>query len=98
MKYEFHPEALDEYKEAAIYYAKHQHGLELRFIVAIENSIKQIIASPTRCKIMEYGIRRCITKVFPYAVLYTIEIDHILIIAITHTHREPGYWHHRIVQ
>jgi hypothetical protein len=34
MSYEFHPEALDEYADAARYYAGCQEGLELRFIVA----------------------------------------------------------------
>ncbi|MFH0813669.1 MAG: type II toxin-antitoxin system RelE/ParE family toxin, partial [Pseudomonadota bacterium] len=29
-------------------------------------------------------------------VLYTIEPDYILIIAVMHCHREPGYWKTRI--
>jgi hypothetical protein len=28
--------------------------------------------------------------------LYTIENDYVLIIAVMHCHREPGYWHHRV--
>lgn len=32
---------------------------------------------------------------FPYAVLYTIEVDYILLIAVMHCHREPGYWSRR---
>jgi hypothetical protein len=41
-------------------------------------------------------VRRCLVHVFPYAVLFSIEPDHVLIIAITHCSREPGYWRHRI--
>ncbi len=26
----------------------------------------------------------------------TIEKDYVLIIAVMHCHREPGYWHHRV--
>jgi hypothetical protein len=37
-----------------------------------------------------------LTRVFPYAVLYTIELDYVLIIAVMHTHREPGYWRRRL--
>jgi len=45
---------------------------------------------------MEEDVCRFLTKIFPYAVLYTIERDYILIAAVMHCHREPGYWHHRI--
>lgn len=35
-------------------------------------------------------------RVFPYQVLYTIEADYILIVAIAHGKRQPGYWRHRL--
>ena len=28
--------------------------------------------------------------------LYTIEDDYVLIVAVAHCSREPGYWKHRI--
>jgi toxin ParE1/3/4 len=37
-----------------------------------------------------------VTHVFPYAVLYTIEPTFILIVAVMHCAREPGYWKTRI--
>jgi hypothetical protein len=40
MKYEFHPEALAEYEEAARYYAGCPGGLDLRFIASVEAAIK----------------------------------------------------------
>lgn len=71
MRFEFHPEALAEYEEAAHYYAGCQEGLELRFIASVESAIRQIVDSPTRWRLFEQDVRRCLTKVFPYAVLYT---------------------------
>ena len=38
MRYEFHPEALEEYDEAGHYYARQQPGLDLRFILCIEKA------------------------------------------------------------
>ena len=96
MRYEFHPDALSEYEEAAHYYASCQKGLELRFMAAVEHAVQQILETPERWRILEEDIRRCLTRVFPYAVLYTIESDYVLIIAVMHCHREPGYWHHRV--
>ena len=97
MRYEFHPEALAEYGHAARYYADWQEGLELRFMAAVEHTSHQILEAPERWRILEEDIRRCLTRVFPYAVLYTVEADFVLILAVMHCHREPGYWQHRRV-
>ena len=43
-------------------------------------------------------IRRCLADIFPYGVLYTIEDDYVLIVAVMHLSREPGYWKKRIAQ
>lgn len=48
MRFEFHPEALAEYEDAARYYAGCQNGLELRFIAAVEHAIQQIVGAPDR--------------------------------------------------
>jgi len=96
MRFEFHPEALAEYEDAARYYSGCQENLELRFIAAVERVIQQIIEAPDRWPVLEEDIRRCLTRVFPYAVLYSIESDYVLIISIMHSHREPGYWRKRI--
>ena len=96
MRYEFHPEALAEYQEAARYYSERHKGLELRFIAAVEHAVNQIRNAPQRWRILEGDIRRCLTRVFPYAILYTVESDHVLIVAVMHCHRRPGYWRHRV--
>ncbi|MBI3478736.1 MAG: type II toxin-antitoxin system RelE/ParE family toxin [Nitrosomonadales bacterium] len=87
MRFEFHPDALDEYEDAARYYTGCQVGLELRFIAAVEHVIQQIIEAPERWPVLEDDIRRCLARVFPYAVLYSHETDYVLIIAVMHSHR-----------
>lgn len=42
------------------------------------------------------SLRGCLTHVFPHGILYTIEQDHILILAVMHCSREPGYWKDRL--
>lgn len=92
MKYGFHPEALAEYEGAALYYAARDPRVALRFIQAVEDAVRRIRAAPTRWRVVEEDIRRCLVRVFPYAVLYTIEQDRVLIVAVMHCSREPGYW------
>ncbi len=96
MRFEFHPEALEEYDEAGHFYARQQPGLELRFIVCVEEAIELILEAPHRWRPFDEDVRRCLTRVFPYGVLYTIEPDYILIVAVAHCSREPGYWKRRI--
>jgi toxin ParE1/3/4 len=57
MRFEFHPEALSEYGDAARYYANCQPGLELRFMSAVEHVIQQIGEAPERWPIIEDDIR-----------------------------------------
>ena len=95
MKYEFHPEALDEYQDAGRYYAQRQPGLDLRFIISIEHAIASILEDPMRFRPFDEDVRRCLTRTFPYALLYTIESDVVLILAVAHCSREPGYWKQR---
>lgn len=97
MKWDFHPEALEEYESAASYYAERDPELQQRFIESIENSIERILEAPTRWRVIDEDVRRCLAQVFPYGVLYTIEAaDFILIVAVMHFSREPGYWKQRI--
>jgi hypothetical protein len=37
-----------------------------------------------------------LTHVFPYGILYTIEAEFILIVAVMHGSRKPGYWKGRV--
>jgi hypothetical protein len=95
MRYEFHPEALEEYNEAGFYYSRKEPGLDLRFILCVEGAIESILQDPLRWRQIDEDVRRCLTRVFPYAILYTVERDYILIVAVAHCSREPGYWKHR---
>ncbi len=57
----------------------------------MEDATYRIRESPTRYLVIDEDIRRCLTRRFPYAILYTVEQDYILIVAIMHCSQEPGY-------
>lgn len=96
MKYVFHPAALSEYSEAVEFYAERRLEIAQRFINAVENTIFKIVESPTRWPVIDEDIRRCLTPQFPYGILYTIQDNFILILAVMHCSREPGYWKDRV--
>ncbi len=72
MRYEFHPEALEEYREAAHWYENREPNLALRFVGEVEDAIRRILDAPDRWRIIEEDVRRCLTHVFPYSILYTL--------------------------
>ena len=93
MRPEFHPEALAEYEDAVDRYEKQKLGLGFKFIKAVEVAISKIVDTPDRWRVIDGGeIRRVLTRVFPCGVLYTIEADYVLIVAVAHCSRKPGYW------
>ncbi|MCA9065846.1 MAG: type II toxin-antitoxin system RelE/ParE family toxin, partial [Planctomycetaceae bacterium] len=44
----------------------------------------------------EHDVRRCLTARFPYAVIFRIRHDEVVVIAVAHTHRRPLYWLSRL--
>lgn len=96
MKYVFHPEALTEYSQAVEFYAERNKELAQDFIDSVESAIFKVIEFPRRCPVIKGTVRRCLTRKFPYAVLYAIEEDYILIVAVMHGSKKPEYWQQRI--
>jgi len=92
MRLEFHAEALAELQSAAEYYESRQAGLGVRFLDVVGEALERITRDPIAWAPADDDVRRCLTRVFPFAILYTIEPEFILILAIAHLAREPGYW------
>ena len=99
MNYHFHPEALNEYAEATQYYAEISHSLAMNFISQVEKGINEILLHPQAWQLIEEDVRRYLLKRFPFGIYYTIEASgSIMIQAVMHLSRKPGYWKTRIIK
>ena len=96
MRYEFHPEARLEFRESAAFYEGCRPRLGVAFTDEIESILRRILDAPDQSPFLDEDVRRCLARRFPYGVLYTIETDYILIIAVMHCSRKPGYWRNRL--
>jgi toxin ParE1/3/4 len=96
MIHHFHPEARLEYLEAATFYNSRRAGLGAAFTLEVEATIERILEAPNRWLVIEQDVRKCLTHVFPYGILYTIEQDAILIVSVMHLRRKPGHWRSRL--
>ncbi|MGH9800218.1 MAG: type II toxin-antitoxin system RelE/ParE family toxin [Blastocatellia bacterium] len=93
---EFHPAAKQEFEDAAAYYDSCGLGLGDKFVTAIKETINRIEKFPGVWPLLSNATRRCRTPRFPYGVVYQVEPQRILILAVMHLHRRPGYWVDRI--
>jgi plasmid stabilization system protein ParE len=96
MNHSFHPEAEEEFLAAIDYYEQREKDLGLDFALQVHAAIGRVAEYPKTWPVLEGQVRRCLTKRFPYAVLYSQEPDSIFILAVMHLHRDPDYWKHRL--
>ncbi len=92
MKILFTELARAELIDAIAYYEMEVPGLGETFKDEVASATMRISHFPQAWSIERGDVRKCIMHKFPYKVLYSIEEDHILIIAIAHQHRKPDYW------
>lgn len=97
MKYFFHPKAKKEFIEAINYYEECSPGLGLEFSKEIHSTIQRIIHFPHSGFQFSENTRRCLTKRFPFGVIYQFseEKKEVIIFAIMQLNRTPDYWKNR---
>ncbi len=81
-----------ELDDAINFYELEQSGLGHSFKIEVKKAALLIAEYPKAWSVERGEIRKCLLHKFPYKLLYSIEKDHILIIAVAHQHRKPFYW------
>ena len=94
-------EAAEEAAEAAAWYESERPGLGTDFSEAIEAAIDLIEEDilpllPMTGEAGIKGAKRIILKRFPYDIVTIERLHEILVIAVAHHSRKPGYWRDRI--
>ncbi len=95
MRVRLHPEAEAEMIEAAAYYEDRQADLGKRFLASVQDAINSIRINPRLYPVVDLDVRRCLTKVFPFGVLFRVLPDQVVVVAVMHLARHPNYWKHR---
>jgi len=91
----FHSEAEAEMIDAAVWYEHQQQDLGERFLAAVQNALHRIQINPLLFPVAEGNSRRCLLQTFPFSIIFEIKPDMLVIIAVMHHRRDPGYWKHR---
>lgn len=85
-----------ELDEAMTWYAQQVPGLGDAFLIETLKTIQLIEQYPNAWHPLAPYIRRCRLRRFPYSVIYTHDGSDLLVLAIAHQHRKPGYWQDRL--
>jgi plasmid stabilization system protein ParE len=91
----FDPEAQAEFIAAARYYEAQAENLGLDFISTVEATYRRLASFPESGRPFGSRFRRVLVPGFPYGLIYRAEPDRVLIIAVAHVRRRPGYWRSR---
>ena len=86
-----------ELDDAINWYAEQAPGLGDAFLLETLKVLKLIEQFPQAWHPLTPEIRRCRLKRFPYSVVYILEADGILVLAVAHQHRKPSYWRNRLI-
>ena len=83
--------------EAAFnWYEREEPGLGFEFLEELRAAYQRILDHPLGYQDLRRGIRRTLTRRFPYAVYFSIEENIIVIVAVLSTARDPEEWQRRI--
>jgi len=92
---EFHPEAEADLLAAARYYEEQAQNLGLDFLDAVEATCDRILEFPDIGR--EFGdlLRRVLVPSFPFGLIYRVDRNRLLVLAVANLYRRPGYWRGR---
>ena len=97
MKFRLLRPAWRELRDAAKYYEDRVPGLGFEFLHEVRAAIRRILMNPEAWFALDAEIRRCRTHRFPYGIIYTVELNEVLIISVMHLHRHPESWRQNLL-
>ena len=91
-------EASNEIAETVAFYEKCQSGLGAAFAVEFERTVQLVQQYPESGRSLGSRFRQMLTNRFPFALIYAEREQELLVIAVAHTSRKPGYWKDRLLE
>jgi plasmid stabilization system protein ParE len=85
-------QALAEAEDAARWYADRSPTAAAAFVEELERAVAAIERAPETWPPYDHGTRRFLLQRFPYSVVYQVTRTQLIVVAIVHAHRRPGYW------
>lgn len=91
-----HEDAQAEYVESFVWYHERGNHIAEAFEREVEHALGALQETPDRWPVYAGTWRRILLRRFPFGIVYGVMDDQIVVIAIMHTRRKPGYWKNRL--
>jgi plasmid stabilization system protein ParE len=92
----FHYLAAKEFRQARSWYARRSVRTAFRFIDAVNSAVEQLAASPQTWPLYDEQHQWFKLRKFPYLLIFrTVANRSVVIMAVAHSARRPGYWRRR---
>jgi len=89
MRVDFTSAAANEYSEALEYYGSRHGEVGERFDTEVQRASRLIAEYPHGWPVERGEIRRFVLHTFPFKLLYAIEEDRVLVLAVMHMRQRP---------
>lgn len=96
MRVRFHREAEAELDEALAYYFHAHPSLSAALLEDVAVGERAIAERPQAWRPLERGVRVYWLRRFPYGMIYHVSDSEIVVYALAHMRRRPGYWVKRV--
>jgi toxin ParE2 len=96
MNVRFSDAALAELEQAVGWYDRRCDGLGEQLLDEVETARARIVERPHAWQKLGDGARRFRLRRFPYGLIYLVDGEDIVILAVAHLHRKPDYWRERL--
>jgi plasmid stabilization system protein ParE len=94
--YRFLTPAEEEMAEAALFYEAASRQLGSDFLDDVQRAVDRLRKFPQAGEVIPSGFRRTLLHRFPFNLVYAIEDNVIVVVAVAHQGRRPGYWQSRV--
>jgi toxin ParE1/3/4 len=88
----YHEAAEEELLNEIAYWELRAPGLGRRFYREVQRAENRIAKFPESGRQMSPDLRQLPLRAFPFSLIYSIEKDGLVILAVAHQRRRPGYW------
>lgn len=85
-----------EIDEAVAWFDAQVEGKGTEFLDEFDRVIRRVKAYPFASTQIEPDIRKCLFAHFPYSLIFGVEEQTIVVIAVAHHRRTPRYWIDRV--
>ena len=84
-----------DYTESLCWYAERSPKAAEDFDQEFHHALDQVLSDPLRFPLCDSRHRYFLMRRFPFRIIYRVDGDNVIVIAIAHAARSPDYWRKR---